>query len=237
MGRSQSYIVVAAMVIVLLIVLAAAAQTTPPFSPQTGPGAQVQAADPIAETQLADIRGPIRLSDAWPWWVWALAASVPALCLLAYWLIRRRNRRQPVVPPRPAHEMAFSQLNAARKYMQFETSARFCRLVSHALRQYLARRFENSALGHTTDECLAALPATRDPQLRPFIPAIGRLLHACDLAKFARQRYPRPELEQIMDQDWQIVDQTHGSPQPSDTENKTPHAALPALTAESGGAR
>ncbi len=150
--------------------------------------------------EATGIRGlkPLReVKTPRPWWLRsAVKGTVLLLGLLGAWLWRHR-RKQTVVPPRPAHEIAYEALERLRQ-IDFEDSVavrRFHFEISEVVRGYVESRFTLNATDLTTEEITAALDQVRglagdDNML------LRRFLAATDQVKFAAHE---PSEEEITD--------------------------------------
>lgn len=146
----------------------------------------------LTEAQMREVHrlDPVELSTPWafPWWLTGFAILV--VLATAWFLVRRRQRRQaPEVVVIPAHvwakqrmaELAAEDLVAHARYREFYYR------ISDIIRGYVERRFALSAPEMTTDEFL--LTAATDPRLYGSITAeLGRFLTACDMVKYARHQ-------------------------------------------------
>ncbi len=117
----------------------------------------------------------------------ALAAAVAAFIGLR----RRRREEEAPLPLRPAHEIAFEELEAleADALDAAEYEAYYTRL-SHIMRKYLALRFLMYALEYTTSEIAERLK-DKDIEHGDY-DKVRRFLEEADRVKFARYA-PRPE--------------------------------------------
>ena len=108
--------------------------------------------------------------------------------LLALLLWRRRHQSEVIPPQLPAHELALRQLRelSALDLLDPANHPMVAYEVSAILRRYLEARFAFSAAKMTTAEVLRAMPADLSQQ-RAVPTAIGEVLEASDLVKFAGQ--------------------------------------------------
>jgi hypothetical protein len=144
------------------------------------------------ESAVLDARLPF-------WWpLYGLGGLVSGA--LAAWFVvwlRRRPRVEkvaavPVVPRRPAHEVALEKLDALRRADRVARGElkRFHYEVAEILREYLGARYGFDALEMTTTELQAALARVVDPALDRG--AVDDFMARCDVVKFADAR-PAPE--------------------------------------------
>ena len=146
----------------------------------------------LTEAQMREVQrlDPVELSPppVFPWWLTGFAILV--LLATAWFLVRKRQRRQaPEVVVIPAHvwakqrmaELAAEELVAHARYREFYYR------ISDIVRGYIERRFALSAPEMTTDEFL--MTAAGDPRLDGSITTeLGRFLTACDMVKYARHQ-------------------------------------------------
>jgi hypothetical protein len=116
-----------------------------------------------ADGTAEEIRGlkPLRpIESERQWWIWA-GLAVLALGALALYLRSRSRRPTVVVPPPPAHEVAFRTLDGLRGTDFADPAAvrRFYFQISEALRVYVEGRFGLNATDLTTEEILPKLGA------------------------------------------------------------------------------
>ena len=142
---------------------------------------------------IRDIKGPIAI----PFSVVTLLPWLAGLAMLggaAYWLYRRYRHRKrprvpvPVVPPRPAHEIAYEALDALETsgLLELGEVKTYHIRVSDIMRVYVEGRFGVEAMEMTTGEVLNGL------RLRGATSGVvadfRQLLDRCDLVKFAKFR-------------------------------------------------
>lgn len=127
------------------------------------------------------------------WWPWILALVLLLLIgALAYWWWRRRNRVEkvvPLIPSRPAREVALERLDAAKAGGLVESGKlkEFYSEVADALRAYVADVDPSLSTDLTTSEVAARIRARgTDANAVELLTLLG----AADLVKFAR-RQPR----------------------------------------------
>jgi hypothetical protein len=182
-----------------------------------------------AAVDIRDIRPPLRIPTGWEWLGWTLAGAV--LAALGYWLWKRWRRRQAQAlqpaPPVPPHEIARQRLREALALM--DQPKPFCTAVSDALRVYLEQRFNWHAPERTTEEFLEELQASARLSFEQKR-SLGEFLLRCDLVKFARYEPVRPELQEVYDVAWRLVQETEPPPPPAG-------AAVPPAEAAGVGSR
>jgi hypothetical protein len=150
------------------------------------------------QQRLADIRGPQPLGIGRAFWI-ALAAALLLLAALAYWLVRkRRKREEPRTPPAlelpPDAEAlrALDALLASELVLRGEYRAFYIQLTAVAKR-YLERRLGAPVLEMTTAETLAFLRS--HPHGGELLPVMRDVAEAADRIKFARGQGLAPEAE------------------------------------------
>ena len=189
------------------------------------------------DTRPADIKNPAVMPVA-PLWPWILLAGLVAAAL-AVWLWRRRRRRAapveaavPAAPPRPAHEIAYAELERllASGLLEKGRVKEFYIELAEIVRRYFGVRFGVDTFERTSAEILEALRLAR-------LPAKGMALTAeffgsCDLVKFAKYAPTSEETRAVVEKAYRLVDETR----PRDEAAPGGQAALAPGTA-AGGAR
>ncbi len=159
---------------------------------------------------IRDIKGPLAIPFSMvtllPWLV-----GLAILGAAAYWLYRRRTRPDrpvPVVPPRPAHEIAYESLDAleASGLLQLGEVKTYHIRVSDILRVYTEDRFDVDAMEMTTGEVLVGLDRAR--VARGVVGDFRQLLDRCDLVKFAKFRPEASACSHLVPLGRQLVDVT-----------------------------
>jgi hypothetical protein len=152
---------------------------------------QPRGPDPMISLEYANVR----LAEIL---VAALGGVLLAVALvIAFVLLRRRDKPIYVPPPVPPHERAFADLERLardREALIAEGAYQdyYLRLTEIAKR-YLGARFEFEALDRTTEEIQALLTSGR-VRVDPLDPkAVMTFLQDCDLVKFARLSPPAQE--------------------------------------------
>ncbi len=146
-----------------------------------------------------DIRGlkPLRVVEIErPWWHFpALGGAMLLLLALGLWLWKR-GRKEEIVPPRPAHEIAFEALERLRRtdFEDLEAVRQFYFEISEVLRTYVEARFDLNATDLTTEEILPQLIEVRD------LPTLEReklitFLQETDQVKFAAAEPSEEEIK------------------------------------------
>ena len=171
---------------------------------------------------IRDIKGPIAI----PFSVVTLLPWLAGLALLgaaAYWLYRRYRRRErpdvpvPVVPPRPAHEIAYESLDALESsgLLELGEVKTYHIRVSDIMRVYIEGRFGVEAMEMTTGEVLDEL--RRTGATAGVVVDFRRLLDRCDLVKFAKFRPDVPACTDLVPLSRRLVRATiRADPVPAD---------------------
>ncbi|HUT55513.1 MAG TPA: hypothetical protein VM658_19135 [bacterium] len=143
---------------------------------------------------IRDVKPPVAIElpvkKYLPWLL--IPAFLLAAAIAVFIALRRRRREEEApLPLRPAHELAFEELDAleqamlsASEYEQYYTR------LSRIMRKYLALRFLMYALEYTTSEIAGRLK-DRDIEHGDY-DKTRRFLEEADRVKFARYA-PRPE--------------------------------------------
>jgi hypothetical protein len=174
----------------------------------------IEIASVLAEddTEPADIKPPAVMPESllWPWIL--LAA---ALLSAAGWLLWRRRRGRQVVeevapstPPRPAHEVAYSELERllSGDLLGKGRVKEFYIQLAEIIRRYLGARFAIDTFERTTSEVLEELGGVRAGTRT--IVATGQFLGACDLVKFAKHHPEADESRRMVERAYRLVDET-----------------------------
>jgi len=165
--------------------------------------------NPEAE-DIRDVKPPEPLPIDWtPYLVVAgIVAAIIVLALGLYFLINR-PRRQRVIPPRPAHEVALEELNRLKvqNLVQAGEFEKYYVGLSSIVRRYLENGFRLRAPEMTTEEFLAT--ATEDKRMGPqHRRLLGEFLSQADLVKFARVVPTLRDSEAAYDAAQRFVDET-----------------------------
>ncbi len=165
--------------------------TTPQIITSEAVEIDVESVLQSADAELRDIKPPLEIPIDYRRWMWAglLLLLVMALAGAGYFYYRKRQRGQPLFRKeviRPAHEMAFSEL---QQLLHSDLPKRgewkiFFTLLSEIVRRYVEHRFFIPAMEDTTSELMYALREMNiDSQA---LDQLEGALELCDLVKFAR---------------------------------------------------
>lgn len=185
------------------------------------------------ETSPADIKPQVVMAER-PVWPVVLLALVLLGTGIWLWYRRRAKRRPdevaaaPAVPPRPAHEVAYEELERLLSSGLLE-AGRLKELyieLAEILRRYLGARFAVETFEKTTTEILEALRLVRAPVK---VTAMASQFFAlCDLVKFAKYRPGLEETRDTVQKAYALIDETR----PAAAEAA---AGTPAAPAVAGG--
>jgi len=162
---------------------------------------------------IRDIKGPLaiafRVVTLLPWL--AGLAGLAILSVAAYRVYRRRQPpevRAPVVPFRPAHEIALESLDAleASGLLELGEVKTYHIRVSDIMRVYAEGRFGVEAMEMTTGGVLDGL--RRTGALSEVVADFRQLLDRCDLVKFAKFRPDVPACRGLVPLGRRLVDVT-----------------------------
>ncbi|HYS04608.1 MAG TPA: hypothetical protein VEW47_05385 [Candidatus Dormibacteraeota bacterium] len=165
------------------------------------------------DTRPADIKNPAVMPVP-PLWPFILLAAIAAAAL-AVWIWRRRRARggpvegaAPAAPPRPAHEIAYAELERllASGLLEKGRVKEFYIELAEIVRRYFEARFGVDTFERTSAEILEALRLAR-------LPAKGMALTAeffgsCDLVKFAKHIPASDDTRAVVEKAYHLVDET-----------------------------
>jgi len=162
----------------------------------------------IGET-LRDIKGPLGLGNRFNILLLLGALVFLALLALLFMLLLRRKKASSGIPKRPAHEIAYEQLERlkAKNLIGQAKTKEYYSEVSDIIRRYLENRFLLKAPEMTTEEFLfyvreySQLISGHKTLLKEF-------LLACDLVKFAKYVPLSEEIDAIFASAKKLVDET-----------------------------
>ena len=160
---------------------------------------------------IRDIKAPEPVPVDWrPYYL--LGSGLLAAALLAWGLYRLLNRREaahPAAPPRPAHEVAYGELERlrARGLVAKGAFKEYYSALTSIVRTYLEQRFGVRAPEMTTEEFLLA--TARDVRLQAtHRRLLGEFLAESDLVKFAKHLPTIGDSERAFDAARRFVDET-----------------------------
>jgi hypothetical protein len=183
------------------------------------------------QNEPADLKKPAQMPER-ALWPWMLLAALLAAALLAFLWWRRGRRRPeavaavPAAPPRPAHEIAYAELQRLLNSNLLEKGAvkEFYIELAEIIRRYLGTRYGIDTFDRTSSEILDSLRMARAPVKA--MAMVSEFLSACDLVKFAKHVPDRDETRRTVESAYRLVDETRPIEAP----------AAPAAVAMAGGA-
>jgi hypothetical protein len=182
------------------------------------------------QTEPADIKPPVAMPERaiWPWV--ALAALLVGAAIAVLWWRRRRRgavaaAAAPPEPPRPAHEIAYAELERLLASGMIERGEikLFHIELAEIVRRYIGGRYRIDTFERTTFEILAALHVARLPIAVTTMAA--ELLGTCDLVKFAKYLPDQDETRRTVERAYRLVDETRVAPAPAAAPPAAPVAA------------
>jgi hypothetical protein len=159
--------------------------------------------------QMRDIKDPVGLHSAISkYFIFAGVLFLIALGLSGAYFMKR-NKEGLVVPKKPAHEIAYEQLEQlrAKDYIDQGLIKEYYTEISDIIRHYLENRFELRAPEMTTEEFLVS---ARDAAklISEHKNLLKEFLLCCDLVKFAKYAPPADETNSIFNSAKNFIDQT-----------------------------
>lgn len=171
-------------------------------------------ADGEEPEDIMDIAGPVNLPvDYTPYILIGVGVAILIGAGTAIFiLLRRRERKVEEAPPRPAHEIAYEQLQQIAEAGLIEAGEieRYYVLLSAVVRHYLENRFGLHAPEMTTEEFLqaAASVGTRHAVSQDHRILLQEFLTECDLVKFARYGPDDKQMRSAFESAKRFVDET-----------------------------
>jgi hypothetical protein len=153
-----------------------------------------------------DIKPPLEIPGAWSSVIWVVLLLIAtAVLFIAFRYVKTRRAQARAVPPVPPHVRAKRRLNEAMALIAHPRE--FCIAVSDIVRCYLEERFDFRAPERTTEEFLRELQLT-DLLTVPQKDSLRGFLERCDLVKFARYEPAEPELRDLHNAAFSLVEET-----------------------------
>jgi hypothetical protein len=157
---------------------------------------------------IREIAGPIGFPVKIPWYVWVILTLI-ALAGISFFLFKRKKAKTTIIPPRPAHEIAYEALQSLRqkKYLKGKKYKLYYIELSHIVRRYLENRFNLRAPEMTTEEFLNRV---KDDKALSYEhkKLLGDFLSHCDLVKFAKYEPAEKEADLSFESAKKLIDQT-----------------------------
>ncbi len=159
---------------------------------------------------------PYSFAEIAPWVLVVLGTA--GLFFFVRWLIRRRRKVSAEVdsgpPPRPAHEIAFEELDKLRDRRLFQAGRikEYYVELSEIIRRYVEGRFNVPAMESTSFQLLHDV----DPYFsdRNLLSVLENLLSNADLAKFAKYSPDTSTCQEDLERAYHLVEKTKPRPQP-----------------------
>ena len=167
-----------------------------------------------------DIRGLKKLRTVKSPTPWGLYGGIAAVLLLVIavliWRLRR-GRTETVVPPAPAHEIAFEALNHLRgtDFSNAEAVRKYYFSLSGVVRTYVENRFNMNATDLTTEE-LVPLIQHDLPVESPLKNQLRSFLESTDAIKYAGSAPEEADIERVYEQALSFVEATIPQPEPEE---------------------
>jgi hypothetical protein len=177
-------------------------------------------------SDIRDIKPPEEVPFDWrPYGVAAAAVAAVGLLGAAFFYVLNRPRRQRIVPPRPAHELALAALNRlrTRRFIEEGKFEQYYIELSAIVRGYLEHRFRVRAPEMTTEEFLSAA-ATDGRLTAQQRRLLAEFLSQADLVKFARHLPTLKDSETAYEAARRFVEETKPSAPPA-SDVEVQHAA------------
>lgn len=179
---------------------------------------------------ITDIK-PIQDAPRWVWgtlrWI-LLALLLIGLGVGGYFLYRyiqrlkqRGTAMEPVVPLRPAEEVALERLDQIREEKLWQTGETklYHTLLTDIIREYIGRRFDVHSTEKTSDETLRELrPEMKDK--RELFDQLKGMLTLADLVKFAKWTTTPEENEDALRTAYHFVEETTPAKEEVKEDNK-----------------
>lgn len=158
---------------------------------------EVRTVDVDTTKAFKEIKGVAEVQVSWRDYIGIIAGIAIAVVVLVLLIVYLLKRRKPAVVPEAIPEETVDQkalrlldeLDAKQLWQQDKPKQYYTEL-SEIVRQYIEVRFQTNAMELTTDELLRV--AKKHREMTFFISSLKPLLHAADLAKFAKAN-PLPQ--------------------------------------------
>ncbi|MBD3183933.1 hypothetical protein GF312_16735 [Candidatus Poribacteria bacterium] len=170
-------------------------------------------ADGEEPQDIKDIEEPVELPvDYSPYiWIGVIVFLVAGGITATVILLRRREKLKEEAPPRPAHEIAYEQLQtiADSNMVENKETDKYYVLLSSVVRHYLENRFGLHAPEMTTEEFLHAVVNSQDKDtIHLYSDLLRDFLVECDLVKFARYGPNEKQMQSAFESAKRFVDET-----------------------------
>ena len=161
------------------------------------------------EVDIADIESPVPLPSKKSRIALWLALIVLTGLLGITLVLMKKKIGAPLAFPRPAHEIAYEQLEALEKkdFIRQGRSKEYFVEISDIIRRYLENRFSLRAPEMTTEEFLSSAQAASRLSIEQKL-LLREFLTSCDLVKFAKYLPVSDEVAAAFERAKKLVDQT-----------------------------
>lgn len=164
------------------------------------------------QTDIYDIKPPRSLPSRWGL-ILLVAGILISVCLaaVAFFIMRKKMTGEPIIPPKPAHEIAYRALDAleAQDLISQGLVKEFFSELSLIVRHYVEDRFDIRAPEMTTEEFLESVKAS--DELRTEQKKLLReFLEQSDMVKFAKYGPAPEEIKMNFVAARRFVDETRG---------------------------
>jgi hypothetical protein len=188
----------------------------------------VESLNPDEAGDIRDIKPPLTPPRDYTMLIWMIifAVLIIAAILFAIYYIKRLREGKSIIPrrstpPRPAHEIAFEQLNALKKsdLIAQNRIKDFYTEVSDTLRRYIQNRYFILAMEKTTSELLDDMAA--NGLADEYNETVRSVLTQSDFVKFAKFIPPAEQHDNTWQLAYDYVDATKLIFDPTEETEKT----------------
>jgi len=162
-----------------------------------------------ANIQMRDIKGPLGLPSAIGKFLIPIGLLILIISGFLVWYFLKKNQKEQYQPKKPAHEIAYEQLEAlkVKDYIGKGLIKEYYTEVSDIIRHYLESRFKLKASEMTTEEFLVSVRDASD-LASEHKNLLKEFLLCCDLVKFAKYTPSANEVNSIFYSAKHFIDQT-----------------------------
>lgn len=164
-----------------------------------------------ADLKIKEIMPPVELPRQPLWWLYGIigATVLGGVGIAGFLLWRKRRVKAEILLQRPAHEIAYEDLEIllAENLIEKGEVKFFYLRLSNILRHYIENRFGLHAPEQTTEEFLMAIRST-DLLSSTHKELLKEFLQHCDLVKFAEHTPATEEIQKTFDGCKQFIAET-----------------------------